>query len=268
MPFATTPNGDLHYEIVDLTPPWVADPPTIIFHHGVAAQAAIWTGWLGVLASQYRLVCFDMRGYGKSVIPEPDFQWTFAGLVDDLTHIADAVDAKRFHFVGESIGGTVGIAYALSRQQSRLLSLTLSNSSAKGGVLGNVNVWREMLRTAGQKKWASQMMEWRFYRGALDPETFRWYQHLHETCSMDACLGLADMLLAADFISDLGHIQKPTLLLSPDNSPFVPAAIMAGMREDIRDAELDVFAHSRHGLPLSHGEACARVLADFLMRRI
>ena len=267
MPFAKTPSGDLHYEICDLTPAWVEDPQTIIFHHGVAAHVAIWTPWLGVLASKYRLVRFDMRGYGQSAKPEADYQWSFSGLVDDLMHIADAVDAKNFHLVGESIGGTTGIAYALSSQKARLRSLTLSNTAAKGGQLGNVNVWREMLKTGGQKKWASQMMEWRFHPRALDANAFHWYLNLHENCSMDACLGLADMLLASDFTKELGNIRTPTLLLSPDDSPFIPAKIMANMREEIPDAELEVFANSRHGLPLSHGEACARVLADFLARR-
>jgi pimeloyl-ACP methyl ester carboxylesterase len=267
MPFATTPSGDLHYDICDLTPPWVDDPETIIFHHGVAAHAAIWTDWLGVLAGKYRLVRFDLRGYGESVKPDADHEWSFSELVDDLICVADAVDAKKFHIVGESIGATTAIAYALSSQKARLLSMTVSNGSAKGGLLGNVNVWREMANTGGQKKWAAQMMEWRFYPGAIDPRTFHWYLNLHETCSMDACLGLADMLLAADFTKDLGQIRVPTLLMSPDNSPFVPAKVMADMREEITDAELEVFANSRHGLPLSHGKACARVLENFLSRR-
>lgn len=267
MPFAKTPSGDLYYEICDLTPPWVDDPQTIIFHHGVAAHVAIWTPWLGVLAGKYRLVRFDMRGYGQSVKPDADYKWSFSGLVDDLMHVADAVDAKQFHLVGESIGGTAAVAFALSSQKTRLLSLTLTNAAVKGGLLGNVNVWREMFKTGGQKKWAAQMMEWRFRPNALDPKAFHWYLNLHETCSKDACLGLADMLLAADFTAELGNIRTPTLLLSPDDSPFIPARIMANMREEIPDAELEVFANSRHGLPLSHGEACARVLADFLERR-
>jgi pimeloyl-ACP methyl ester carboxylesterase len=111
------------------------------------------------------------------------------------------------------------------------------------------------------------MMEWRFNQGALDPDTYHWYLRLHETCSMDACLGLADMLLTCDLTNELRNIRMPTLLLSPDDSPFIPARIMASMREEIPGAELEVVANSRHGLPLSHGETCARVLADFLARR-
>jgi len=42
---------------------------------------------------------------------------------------------------------------------------------------------------------------------------------------------------------------------------------MAAMRTAIPGAELQVFAHSKHGLPLSHGRACAEMLAAFLARR-
>jgi hypothetical protein len=38
------------------------------------------------------------------------------------------------------------------------------------------------------------------------------------------------------------------------------------MRAAIPGAELKVFPHSRHGLPLSHGRACAQVMAEFLDR--
>ncbi len=266
MPFAQTPTGNLYYEICDLTPPWIKNPQTIIFHHGVAGHPAMWTDWLGILAAKYRLVRFDMRGHARSVVPEAGFQWSFEGLVDDLLRVADTAEAGRFHLVGESIGGTIGIACALS-SGTRLQSLTLSNASPVGGLLGNVNVWREMVKTGSQKKWAKQMMEWRFHYNALNEDTYDWYLEVHENCSIDVCLELADLLLEADFTQELGRIETPTLLLSPDDSPFIPATVMHSMHDMIPGSEIQVFAHSRHGLPLSHGEACARVLADFLGRR-
>lgn len=266
MSFVETPTGELCYEICDFTPPWLENPQTILFHHGVAGHPAMWTAWLGVLAAKYRLARFDMRGHGQSAMPEAGFKWSFDGLVDDLLHVADAAGAERFHLVGESIGGTVGIACALSNQK-RLLSLTLSNASPLGGLLGNVNVWREMVKTGSQKKWAAQMMEWRFHYNALDQATYDWYLELHENCSLNVCLDLADLLLGADYTKDLSRIEIPTLLLSPDASPFIPATVMHSMHDMIPGSELQVFAHARHGLPLSHGEACARVLDDFLARR-
>jgi pimeloyl-ACP methyl ester carboxylesterase len=111
------------------------------------------------------------------------------------------------------------------------------------------------------------MMAGRFFPDGLDPAVHAWYLALHERCSMDASLGLADLLLATDFTDRLGAIRVPTLLLSPDSSPFIPLEIMVRLRTQIADAELHVFAHAKHGLPLSHGARCARVVRDFLARR-
>jgi len=266
MPFAQTPSGRLHYQVCDVVPAWVPRPQTILFHHGVAASLDLWARWLAVLASRYRLVRFDMRGYGESVRPPTGFAWSFDLLSDDILSVAQASGAERFHLVGESIGGTAALACALKAPQ-RVLSLTLSNAAARGGLIGNVRSWRELVAREGQSAWARQMMERRAYPEALAPEVAGWWLRLHETCDIEVSLALADMLLGADLTARLGEIRVPTLLLSPDASPFIPLEVMVGMRSMIAGAELQVFAHARHGLPLTHGDRCARVLRDFLVRR-
>ena len=265
MPMIETGSGALYYHLCDVVPEWIDNPPTILFHHGIAANIHIWAEWLPVLARNYRLLRFDMRGFGKSVQPPREFCWSFEGLVDDLLKVADAAGAKRFHLVGESIGGTVALACALAAPR-RLLSLTLSNAAARGGLVANVKGWREILAQEGQRGWARQLMDSRFHHGALDPGLYAWYLRVHETCSMDATIGLADLLLAADLTPRLGEITVPTILFSPQSSPFIPLEVMAAMRAAIPGSELQVFAHSKHGLPLSHGRACADTLAAFLAR--
>lgn len=265
MSFIETQSGALFYEVCDLTPPWNPAPETIIFHHGIAANTDMWANWVPVLAQQFRLVRFDMRGFGQSTVPPSDFLWSFDGLTDDLMQIANAVDAKRFHLVGESIGGTVAMAFAL-RAPERLLSLCLSNAAARGGLVGNVVGWKEEVEKFGQSGWAERMMQRRFHADALDPKVYAWYREVHETCSMSATLGLANLLLNTDLSTRLGEIKTSTLLLSPDDSPFIPAQVMAAMHAQIPNAQLQVFAHSKHGLPLSHGEQCAHALLDFINR--
>jgi len=266
VPFVETQTGRLHYEVCDVVAPWVSSPQTILFHHGIAANVHIWSAWLPVLISRFRLVRFDMRGFGESVQPVRDFRWSFDVLCDDLRAVADASGADRFHLVGESIGGTVAIAVA-SRHPERVLSLALSNAAARGGLVSNVTGWRDLVAREGQAAWAAELMRSRFYPDSLAPHIDAWYRRLHETCSMDATLALADLLLASDLTPALAHIRVPTLLMSPDASPFIPLDVMVAMRSAIPDAELQVFAHAKHGLPLSHGSRCARVLRDFLERR-
>ena len=91
MATVTTEHGPLDYQVLDLTPPWLTAPPTILFHHGVAINRGIWSGWLPVLADHYRLVTYDVRGYGRSHIPEEGFPWSMEGLAADVLAVADAV---------------------------------------------------------------------------------------------------------------------------------------------------------------------------------
>lgn len=265
MPTVQTPTGALHYTVCDIVADWIGHPETILFHHGIGANSHIWANWLPVLAAHYRLVRFDMRGFGLSVVPAKNFKWSFDVLIDDLLAVADAANAGRFHLVGESIGGTAALACAL-KMPERILSLCLSNAAARGGLVSNVKGWGEIVAQGGQAAWARQMMQWRFHPDALSPELHAWYTRVHETCSTDATIGLADLLLASDLTPRLNEIKAPTLLLAPEASPFIPLEIMASMRVAIPGAELQVFAHSKHGLPLSHGRECAKVLRDFLQR--
>ena len=69
MAMLETADGALYYEVIDLTPPWLTAPATMLFHHGVGTNADIWSDWLGPLAGRYRLVRFDTRGLGRTVRP-------------------------------------------------------------------------------------------------------------------------------------------------------------------------------------------------------
>jgi pimeloyl-ACP methyl ester carboxylesterase len=111
------------------------------------------------------------------------------------------------------------------------------------------------------------MMEWRFFPGALTEAKYRWFHDQQAECSAAATLGLADLLLRSDLSAAVGGITVPTLILHPDSSPFIPVEIAADLHARVPGAELQVFPHAKHGLPLSHGRDCAAVLRDFLERR-
>ena len=73
-------------------------------------------------------------------------------------HVVDTAGAERFHLVGESIGGTAAIAFALAFPE-RVSSLTLSNAAARGGRIRNADSWRGIVAKSGQATWARQMMD-------------------------------------------------------------------------------------------------------------
>ncbi len=266
MALAGTAHGKLHYDVVDQMAPWRQATLPILFHHGIGASAGIWRGWQPALTDAYRLVTFDMRGYGRSNIPAEDFKWSLDLLVDDVFEVADAAGLGRFHLVGESIGATVAMAAALARPE-RIATLTVSNGAHLGASIQRADAWRRQLDEGGSKGWSDIFLRDRFHEGALSPERLAWFAAEQEKWSRASILNALGVLIGTDLTPRLAEIKCPTLLLHPDGSPFIPVGIVADLLEGLPDAELNVFGRSRHGLPFSHAVQCARKLRSFLDSR-
>ncbi len=263
MAYVESTGGRLHYEEIDLVAPWEAKRETIVFHHGIGASAGIWTEWLPELLTRYRIVTFDMRGYGRSHIPAPDAKWSLDILADDVLAITDAVEAEKIHLVGESIGGTIALYFAF-RNPARVSTLTISNGADFGAPLKRVCEWRKQLDEQGVKAWSDEFMRDRFYDGALDDPKHAWYARQQEAWTRDSTLNALGVLVGTDLRAELPRVQCPVLLLHGDSSPFIPVNVMVNMHHALPDSRLQVFAHAKHGLPFSHAKECARALREFL----
>lgn len=262
-----TQEGPLYYQVDELTPPWVRDPPTIVFCHGVAVNCDIWAAWLPLLAPRFRIVRFDTRGFGRSIVPGRKIDWRMDLLADDILGVARATGTERFHLVGESMGGTVCLHLAC-RPDAPLLSLTCASTAHRGGSIRRVAEWRDFVAREGIAAWSAQMMERRFYPGALSAAERNWFDGVQQRCSADSLLDAADMLVAADLTDDLRRITAPTLLLCPDDSPFVSLDLSSEIHRLIAHSEMAVFPGARHGLPFSHAKACAETLLAFIDRHV
>ena len=259
-------DATLYAEVVDLIPPWRKDPPTIVFCHGVATNCDIWSEWLPVLADRYRLVRFDLRGFGRSTIPGADFPWSLDVLADDILDVARAAGAQKFHVVGESMGGVACLHLAGRAGEDKLLSVTTCSSPFRGSELPGVRAWRTLLASGAVSEWSDTMMQQRFYAGELKSEIEQWFIAEQQRASPASLLGIGDVLLATDLSATLQRIQIPALLLAPDASPYVTVEIAGAMRRLIPNSELQIFPHARHGLPFSRGRKCAWALKAFLAR--
>ncbi len=266
MPIVQRGDYRLHYEVADLVEPWRRDPATLLFHHGIGAVSGIWSDWVHALADRYRIVRFDMRGYGRSDVPRADFRWSIDLLANDLLAIADATGTDRFHFIGESIGGTIGLYTAL-KHPTRFHSLTMSNAGHVGGSIQKVETWRRTIAERGMTGWSDDFMADRFHPGALSGARWEWYAGQQAADDPNSVLNALAVLVGMDLSAQLGAVGMPVLILHPDGSPFIPVTVAAQMHVGMPDAELHVIGHAKHGMPFSHGRECAAVLRDFLDRR-
>jgi pimeloyl-ACP methyl ester carboxylesterase len=263
MPEVETTEGRIHYEVIAHPAPWVREPETIVFHHGIGASAGIWMGWLPALIDRYRIVVFDMRGYGRSAIPPAGARWTLDRLVDDLLAVTRAVGSHPPHVVGESIGGTIVLSAAL-RHPGFARSLTICNGADKGAPLQKVHEWQRQLDGQGIRAWSNQFMRDRFYDDALSAAERAWYAQQQEAWRRDSILGALSVLVGTDLRAELPELRLPVLLMHGDASPFIPVGVMADMHAALPDSRFVVHARAKHGLPFSHAAACARELRRFL----
>lgn len=260
-----TTHGPLHYDITDVTPAWNAPTETIVLCHGVATNCDIWSEWVPILAPHFRVVRFDTRGFGRSLLREDGFNWSLDALANDIVTVAHAAGAERFHLVGESMGGTVALHLA-ARANSPVLSLCCASTAHRGTNIHRVREWRDFVARQGMQAWSLQMMEHRFYPQALSRQKWEWFHGVQSETRAQALLDVGDLLVNTDLGEALGRITVPTLLLTPDASPFVTVDISNEVHKLIKHSELTVFPGSRHGLPFSHARECAQAELAFLKR--
>ena len=115
-----------YYEIDDFTDPW-KEPEMVLLHHGLGRTVDVWYGWVPILARHYRVLRMDYRGHGRSAPPRPGYPWSLATLAREAKLLLDRLAVKRVHWVGESLGGDVGIQFA-NDYPDRIASLTLCST--------------------------------------------------------------------------------------------------------------------------------------------
>ena len=150
--------------------------------------------------------------------------------------------------------------------RTAIASVTVSNGAHLGASIRNLTHWQDTYDRVGADGWSRMMMPDRFFDDSLTPEMRAWYEANQASQPPGSVMAAIRVLVGADLTDRLGEIAQPVLLLHGDSSPFIPVSVMAELHAKLKRSTFQVFPHQKHGLPFSHGPACARALKDFLAR--
>jgi pimeloyl-ACP methyl ester carboxylesterase len=206
-----------------------------------------------------------MRGHGGSGAADPEPRWATDALIADVNAVLDREGVERCHFVGESWGGTIGLAWAAG-QRGRAQSVTVMSTTYAGRLVPNIETFPDMLRDGRIEAWSERMVEGRFMADAA-PELKQWVHEAQLACSAKMLAAMFDYIMEQDIGDVLGTIECPVLILAPQGSPFVPPTVAADLLSRLKDAEMQRFTGHRHGLVLSGAALGAAALASFIDRR-
>src|SRR5687768_4583973 len=109
---------------------WAADsggdgPPVVLLHSGLG-DSRMWDGIVPELAADHRVLCFDVRGYGRS--PAPETHYT---TVADLVAVLDHFGLERATLAGCSLGGLTAINLAVT-DPGRVTAMVLLAAGVSG----------------------------------------------------------------------------------------------------------------------------------------
>src|SRR6185312_2373584 len=103
----------------------------VVLVHAIGCDHRMWDSLASDLASsRYRVLRVDVRGHGES--PVPDGEYSLEGLADDVLALLDSLEIEKAHWVGLSMGGMIGQAFALAHP-GRLRRLVLANTTSGYG---------------------------------------------------------------------------------------------------------------------------------------
>lgn len=239
--------------------------PVVLFHHALGAASTMWELQRKALQDEFQLVFVEARGHGRS---DPFHgPCSIHDLAEDVRDVVQTLELPPFVWVGCSLGGMVGMAFA-QRYASHLRGMVLGNTSAYAAPAAS---WDERIALVEAKGMAS----------VADLMRDRWF--LPQTLQQDPVFVervLADVRLAdplsyvpicraiqsMDFRLDLPDVHVPALVIIGDQDPSTPPEMGAFLARALPDAE-DVLLPARHFAHVDAVEAYHDALRAF-MRRI
>ena len=222
MPIAKL-SGDLsmYYEDDDFTAPW-SQAETVILHHGNAKNARLWYAWVPLLASDYRVIRLDARGFGRSTVPAPGYPWSLEGFGNDLLNLMDHLRIDKAHLIGETIGGTIALRFA-HQHPDRLHTVTTCTSPYKFRGIQTYLDYHDLVANQGVEAWVRQTADRRLEPGKSDPRHHEWYIRQMSQTSQHVVLETLQYLATVDLTPILPEITTPALVmvgeLSSTNTP-------------------------------------------------
>jgi pimeloyl-ACP methyl ester carboxylesterase len=244
----------------------------LILLHGFGQDWTAWLDPLPIYARFFRTLALDMRGGGRSDVPEPGYgPRQIAG---DVIALMDHLELKTAHFAGFSLGGAVGQELAIAHP-GRLSSLSL-HSTWEGGPCPHMDRWvdiRSRVIAGGDAVLNAETRVVSFFSPEFvnaHPEAVKAFSDRAATNAHPITpKGAAGHALACknhDARGRLGGITTPTLITvgSMDRSTLPEQA--RSLHRQIPGAELIFFDGAGHFTPYQCRDEFNSVSLGFLMK--
>jgi 3-oxoadipate enol-lactonase len=223
------------------------DGEAVLLAHAIGCDHRLWEELGARLAKRFRVIAFDARGHGRSPLAHRPYSLEI--LADDARALLDKLGIVRAHWIGLSLGGMVGQAFAL-RHPARLLKLVIANSTASYGAEGRA-MWQARvkqvqegglaaIREASTSRWFSEGFR------ASQPQRVDQIMARFVETPVEGYLGCCDAIANLDYADDLIRIKAKTLVIAGEADVGTPPAMSQAIAAKIPGAKLAVIPGAAH----------------------
>jgi len=197
-----------------------AGAPVVVMAHALGATLELWDAQAAALAGRYRVLRYDVRGHGGSEVPPGPY--TLEQMAGDLRELLDALGIADVHFVGLSMGGLIGMTFALAHP-GRVRSLVLCDTTACYGP-AVTPMWDDRLRVAETRGMTQEL---------IDKTMAIWFTPEFHATHKSIVDGVSAMLRATDprgyvaAIRAIGWVDLRDRLGAPADDPPRHAVVCA-----------------------------------------
>jgi len=242
--------------------------PLLLIHAGIA-DSSMWDEQFHVFAARYRVIRYDLRGYGKSEFP--------AGLFanhEDAAALLTFLNVKKAHVIGISFGGKIVLDFALVHPEM-VASLVLVAPSV-GGHKPSEDVVRfgeeeEALFERGDLEGATELNLRMWVDGPkrtpeqVNPSVRRRVHDMqYHAFTVPIPEAAEELELQPPAITRLEEVSVPTLIIVGDYDIPDKLALAQKLAGEIPGAHQVVIPGVAHMVTMEKPKEFNRVVLDFL----
>jgi pimeloyl-ACP methyl ester carboxylesterase len=233
-----------------------------------------------VLSKEFKVIDFDMRGYGQS--DRPVQRYDMEVWADDVAGLMDALEVPVAQIHGTSMGGMIAIVFA-GKYPDRTGSVVINCAAAKVGAAGRLlfKNWVDILNSDPDgvgSRLLAEVVAWEalsrsFLETEEGPAAVDTIQRILRDSNTPEVFTAATIAMSEmDLRPWLGKITSPALVLGGDEDVMTPwdqgpgGAGQEAIFEGIRGAEKHVIVGSNHSTIFDNTEEHNRVVLDFFRR--
>lgn len=241
---------------------------------GYGGSLRIWPDtFVHRLAETFKVITYDNRGTGLSLVPQNPEEYTVKVMADDLFDVITTLSVKSHHLLGYSMGGCMALQYAHDHQ-ALVKSLFLMSSTAGGALFAkpDKSLSSALANPEGKTLWDIYMSTFSLMYA---PEvlqrcmpTIKAIYEVSKECPTRpvALAGHSNAFKGFDGSGYLAGLKIATTILSGKNDRLMPVQNSLNLADKLPNSKLVLLDECEHGPHIQNEEEVVALIVSSTAR--